>query len=752
MKKNERGPRPGNLGGDISREELLAYVGQHPEATKRDIAHHFGIKGGAKIGLKRALADLHQEGQLKQQRGRKFLRAGQIPEVTIVEVIDIDTDGEMICKPANWDSEQPPPKIMLAPGSDQQAPGRALAVGERVLARLKQTGNSYDAKIIKRLGSAPIKTIGVFRKLGRQGRVEPVDKKARHDFHIADADVAGAQDGEIVVIEASPERMMGLPRARITERIGKASEPKTISLIAIYAHGIPDQFPQAVIDEAERQEPAKLGNRVDLRDVPLVTIDPPDARDHDDAVWAEPDTDPANKGGFNAIVAIADVAHYVKPASNLDQEAIRRGNSSYFPDRVVPMLPEKLSAELCSLKEGKERAILACRMKFGADGKLKSHRFERALMHSTARLSYDEVQEALDGNPNDKTKPLLSNILKPLEACYRAMCKARSKRSPLDLDLPEHKIELSPEGKVKSIGVRERHDAHRLIEEFMIQANVAAAETLEAKRCPLVYRVHAPPSTEKLQSLSDFLDSMQINLPASQTVTTGMLNQILKAAEHTPNRELINVVMLRSQSQAEYNPENIGHFGLALKRYAHFTSPIRRYADLIVHRALIRALGLGDDGLTDKEIDKLSETAQDISGFERRSMAAERDSNDRYIAAFMSERVGAIFDGRISGVTRFGLFIRLNETGADGLVPVRSLGREFFNHNERIHALVGEKTGMTFRLGDKVKVRVDEATPLTGGLRFALMEGGKSGAPPRTAPTDRRFPKSSRSKTPRRRG
>ena len=421
----------------------------------------------------------------------------------------------------------------------------------------------------------------------------------------------------------------------------------------------------------------------------------------------------------------------MKPDSHIDREALRRGNSVYFPDRVVPMLPEKLSADLCSLKEGKDRAILACHLTFAADGRLKSHRFERALMRSAARLTYNEAQEALDGKPNEKTGPLLKDILKPLEACYRLMCKARDRRSPLDLDLPEHKIELGPDGRVKSIGVRERLDTHRLIEEFMIQANVAAAEALEAKRCPLVYRVHAPPSPEKLLSLSDFLGTMKINLPKAQTITTAMLNLILKAAEDTPNRELINVVTLRSQSQAEYNPENIGHFGLALKRYAHFTSPIRRYADLIVHRALVRSFGLGEGGLTDREIDRLRKTAEDISAFERRAMAAERDSNDRYIAAFMSDRVGATFDGRISGVTRFGLFVRLSETGADGLVPVRSLGREFFNHNERSHSLVGEKTGTTYRLGDKVKVRVDEATPLTGGLRFTLIEGGQAGSPTR---------------------
>lgn len=732
MSRKEREPRKKPDAGTLSREELLAFLEQNPEATKRDIARHFDIRGNDKIALKRTLAELNQEGAVKRQRGRKLIRAGHLPEVTVVEVIDVDTDGEMLCKPANWDSEQQPPRIILAPGNDAGSANSALGIGERALVRLAPAGKGYEARIIKRLGAAPNKTLGVFRKLGRQGRVEPVDKKARHDFQIAEGDINGAIDGEIVVIEPSRDRLMGLPRARIVERVGKASESRTISLIAIHSHGIPDQFPQAVMDEAEKAKAANLDGRTDLRKVPLVTIDPPDARDHDDAVWAAPDEDPQNKGGHLAIVAIADVSHYVKPGSNIDKEALRRGNSVYFPDRVVPMLPEKLSADLCSLKEGQDRAIIACHMKFGSDGRLKSHRFERALMRSAARLTYNEAQEALDGNPNAKTAPLLQGILKPLEACYRAMCKARDRRSPLDLDLPEHKIELGTDGKVKSIGIRERHDTHRLIEEFMIQANVAAAEALEDRKCPLVYRVHAPPSPEKLLSLSDFLDSMKINLPKAQTITTAMLNQILQAASDTPNRELINVVTLRSQSQAEYNPENIGHFGLALKRYAHFTSPIRRYADLIVHRALVRSFKLGDGGLSDREIGQLGKIAEDISAFERRAMAAERDSNDRYIAAYMSDRVGAIFDGRISGVTRFGLFVRLSETGADGLVPVRSLGREFFEHNERTHALVGEKSGLTYRLGDKVKVRVDEATPLTGGLRFALMEGGSAGTPPRT--------------------
>ncbi len=738
MKKKQRHTGHPKDDALISREALLDFVSQNPEATKRDIARHFGIRGNNKIELKRLLAELADQGELKRERGKKLLRAGHLPEVTVVEVTDGDTDGEMLCRPVQWDSDEPPPHIVLAPGHQTRDEGLSLGIGERALVRLRPEGKAYAAQIIKRLGATPNRAVGMFRKMGRNGRVEPVDRKARHEYFIPEADIAGAREGEIVVLEATRDRTMGLPRGRIVERVGKASEPRTISLIAVHAHGIPDSFPQSVLDEAARAARPQLGNRTDLRDIPLVTIDPPDARDHDDAVWAAPDDDPQNKGGFRAIVAIADVSYYVQPGSAIDREAQRRGNSVYFPDRVVPMLPEHLSADLCSLKEGQDRAIIACHFRFGADGRMKSHRFERALMRSAARLTYNEVQDAFDGHPNDRTKPLLEGVLKPLEACYRAMCKARDRRSPLDLDLPEHRIELGADGRVKSIGTRERLEAHRLIEEFMIQANVAAAEALEQRACPLVYRVHAPPSTEKLQALGEFLETLGINLGQAQTITTAMLNTILKAAADTPNRELVSVVMLRSQSQAEYSPDNIGHFGLSLKRYAHFTSPIRRYADLIVHRGLVRSFGLGEGGLTQKDIDRLSRTAEDISAFERRAMAAERDSTDRYIAAFMSDRVGAEFPGRISGVTRFGLFVRLSETGADGLVPVRSLGREFFHHDERTHALVGEKSGLTFRLGDRVRVRVDEATPLTGGLRFALVEGGSAGAPKASAPGLRR--------------
>jgi len=731
--KGPRGERKADKkkSGLPSRDELLAFIAANPgNAAKRDLARHFGIKGNDKIELKRLLRDLQDEGSVKRGRGKAFTRSGDLPEVTPVEVVDLDPDGELICRPLSWDSEAKPPLITLAPGTEGQGSQRALGIGERFLARLTRIGDGYEARVIKRLGASAHKALGVFRKLGKQGRIEPVDRKVKQEFAVMEGDTGDAVDGELVLAETLPGRAMGLPRARIKERLGNLDSPRTISLIAIHAHGIPDTFPTAAVEEAKRAKPATLAGRTDLRQIPLVTIDPPDARDHDDAVWAAPDDDAKNKGGFKAIVAIADVSHYVQPGSALDREALRRGNSVYFPDRVVPMLPEELSSDLCSLKEKQDRAVLAAHLTFDAGGRLKSYRIDRGLMRSAAKLTYAEVQDALDGRPNDKTGPLLEPILKPLYACYRAMAKARDQRGPLDLDLPEHKIRLGPDGRVAEIGVRERLETHRLIEEFMIQANVVAAEILEAKKTPLIFRIHAPPAPEKLNALSDFLSTLKISLAKGQIVKPSMLNRILEQVRGTPYASMVNEIMLRSQSQAEYNPENIGHFGLALRRYAHFTSPIRRYADLIVHRALVRALRLGDGGLTEGEIERLDKTAEEISAFERRAMAAERDSNDRYIAAYMSDRIGAEFTGRISGVTRFGLFVRLSETGADGLIPVRSLGREFFQHDERAHALVGERSGLTFRLGTKVTVRLEEAAPLTGGLRFELVEGGEPGSRP----------------------
>ena len=501
--------------------------------------------------------------------------------------------------------------------------------------------------------------------------------------------------------------------------------PGAISLISIHTHGIPDGFPADAIEEAEQAKKPTLRGRTDLRKLPLVTIDPDDARDHDDAVHAEPDPD--RPGGWIVTVAIADVAAYVRHGSALDREAYARGNSTYFPDRVAPMLPEALSADLCSLREGENRACMAVRMRFNEQGVKTDHTFVRGLMRSAARLTYGQVHEAIEGRPDEKTAPLVESLIKPLYAAYAVMKKGRAARDPLDLNMPERRVRIGADGKISSIELRQSLSSMQLIEEMMIQANVAAAETLEQNRVPTLYRVHDEPSKEKLEALGDFLDSIGIPFAKGQKLEPRIFNRFLRDQKDGPFAPLINEIVLRSQSQAIYSADNIGHFGLHLQRYAHFTSPIRRYADLIVHRGLIRALGLGKDGLTDGETHQLPEIGERISAHERRSMVAEREAVDRYLAAYMSDRIGLVMGARISGVTAFGLFVRLDDTGADGLILIRSLGQEFFRHDETRHALVGTRSGDTYSLGDPVKVKLLEAAPLTGGLRFSIEEHTSSG-------------------------
>jgi ribonuclease R len=726
----------------IDRARVLEALAQESEGTKRDIARILGVKGSDRIALKRILKELEREGLISRGPKRSYAKAGALPEVTVVEIIGHDPDGELLARPARWESETPPPQILLTPGRDNDA-GPALGIGERVLARLTQTDEGYEARIIKRLGASAHRVLGVYREGDkREGRIAPIDRKTRHEFIVDTRDRGGAKSNELVLAEPLSGRASGLPRARIVERLGDMNEPKAISLIAIHEHGIPTEFPSEVISEAERATPATAAGRTDLRKIPLVTIDPEDARDHDDAVWAGPDEAAGNKGGHVVIVAIADVAHYVQPGSALDREALKRGNSAYFPDRVVPMLPEHLSADLCSLRENENRACLAVRMVFDSRGNRKSHEFLRAIMRSAARLTYAQAQRAFDGKPDEAHRHIAKLTLTPLWNAYRALADARDRRDPLNLDLPERRIIIGDDGKLKSIAWRERLESMRLIEEMMIQANVAAAESLEKARSPLIYRIHEEPSKEKVHAFSDFLRTVGMNFAKGQVLKPGLFNAILSRAKDGPHAEVMNDVVLRTQAQAVYAPENIGHFGLHLQRYAHFTSPIRRYADLIVHRALIRGLKLGTDGLTGAEINKLGQIADHISICERRAMAAERDSTDRYVAAYMEDRVGALFEARITGVTRFGLFVRLKESGAEGIIPIRSLGTEFFKHDERKHALVGERSGTAYSLGTWVSVRLKEAAPLTGGLRFELADA----APQRASRPRTNQPRASRRK------
>ncbi len=714
--KTERKAAKPSPSGLPSKDDVLRWLRENPDqGARKDIARAFGVRGPQRSELRRMVRDLADDGSIERRGRRKVGVPDSIPDFGVFEIVGRDPDGELLARPAKWEGASDPPPIVVAPGDET---GPALGVGERFVGRLAREGDGYLARIVKRLGASAHRVLGVYRRERGEGRVVPTDRKSRLSFIVARGDEGGAKIGDVVVATPLAGRMFGLPKAKVIEVVGPMEEPGAISLISIYTHGIPDGFSKNALDEAEEAEPPTLAGREDLRAVPLVTIDPEDARDHDDAVHAEPD--PKVEGGWIVTVAIADVAAYVRPGSALDRDAFARGNSTYFPDRVAPMLPERLSAGLCSLRESENRACLAVRMRFDAAGRKTGHRFVRGLMRSAARLTYQQVQRAIDGAPDDKTGPLLDPVIRPLYAAYAVLKKGRDAREPLAIESAERRVRIGADGKIASIELRQTIPAMQLIEEFMIQANVAAAETLEERRTPLVYRIHDEPSREKLEALGDFLDSIGVPFAKGQKLKPGAFNRILAGQRDGPFASIVNEVVLRSQAQAVYSNDNIGHFGLNLRRYAHFTSPIRRYADLIVHRGLIRALGFGEDGLTDDEIARLPSAAEIISQHERRSMAAEREAVDRYLAAYMEDRVGASFPGRISGVSAFGLFVRLDENGADGLVPIRSLGSEYFRHERGAHALVGERTGASFGLGDAVTVRLVEAAPVTGGLRFEI--------------------------------
>ncbi|MBT6020892.1 ribonuclease R [Planktomarina temperata] len=706
-----------------SQADILEWIRAHPEkSSKRDIAKAFGIKGAARIDLKQMLKELQAEGHLMQRR-RRFNDPNCLPPVSVLQMLGPDSQGDMFAVPLEWEGTGHLPKILMR--SRQGDP--ALGQGDRLLARLTpvpdEDSHQYTGQLIRAIGTNPKRLLGIFRLTAEGGRIVAIDKGEGKEWLVA-ADAAGeAKDGELVEAEQSgPKGRLGLPRARVVERLGDPSAPKAVSLIAIHQHGIPDAFPDAVMAQADAAKPATSKGRVDLTDLPLITIDPADARDHDDACCALLDEDPKNPGGFLLWVAIADVAHYVTAGSALDAEARKRGNSTYFPDRVVPMLPDRLSGDLCSLHEGVTRPCIAVEMKLSSTGEKLSHRFVRGLMRSPASLSYEEAQAAVDGDPSERAAPLVDTVLSPLFGAYAALKQAREARQPLELDLPERKIILSDSGKVASVNFSERLDAHRLIEECMVLANVAAAETLIAKQQPLLFRVHEEPSPEKLDCLRETAKSVGLVLAKGQVLQTRHLNQLLKAATGKDEAELINLSTLRSMAQAYYSSQNMSHFGLALQNYAHFTSPIRRYADLLLHRALVSAHGWATDGLSPQDIEMLDETAKHISETERRSMLAERDTTDRYLASFMSERVGNEFSGRISGVARFGIFVKLDETAADGLVPIRSLGREYFEHDADSQTLRGTDSGTVISLGQRVVVRLAETTPTTGGILLDLLE------------------------------
>jgi len=723
-----------------SRKQILDFIAASDQpAGKREIAKAFGIRGDAKIALKRLLNDMADEGLIETGRARAFNKAGGVPRVTVLRIVDADDSGRVFGQPEQWEADTPAPKLRIIE-KDRRG---ALGIGDRVLARTEERGDKLVAHPLKRLARTQELVLGVLRQEGTRFWLTPVEKKERRELPISD--VADGEAGDLVLCEVSGRG--GRVSARVDVVLGDPFAPKSFSLIAIHKYELPHEFSASAIAEAAKVAKQPLGEREDLTHLPIVAIDPADARDHDDAIWAARDEDDENKGGWKAIVAIADVSFYVRPESALDRAARARGNSVYFPDRVVPMLPEELSADICSLKEGEVRAAMACHLTIAKDGTLKSWRFTRAKIRVAANIAYEDAQAAIDASQEERVEvsspvcfmpevegpvpnALVETALKPLWDCWRALLAARNKREPLELDLPERQVVLDEKGRIESVAPRERLDAHRLVEDFMIAANVAAARALEAKRAPVMYRVHEPPSREKLEALKDYLETFGIEFTLGQVIKPATFNRIIDRVGESDSRPEIMEQLLRTQMQARYAPDRLGHFGLALGTYAHFTSPIRRYADLLVHRALVTAYKLGDGGLPPADAEKFEEIGEQISGLERRAMQAERETVDRYVAAYLSDQRGQVLMCRITGVQPFGFFATVVDFGGDGLVPVSTIGDEYFRYDEKAQQLVGEESGKTYRQGQKLKLRIAEADPVSGSLRFELPELQQGERPP----------------------
>ncbi len=733
-----------------SKEQIATFIREAGgDVGKREIARAFSLSGDNRAYLKDVLRELTEDGVVRKGAKRHFADPQVLPSVTIVEVFETDRQGDLLARPvtkSDWDianaaaaDDGAPPLIRVLPAPRIRP---AVGIGDRLLARLDRTGtHTYTARPIRRISHGTARILGVVEAAGDGFVLRPTDRKNAGEYAVRADDLGRAKAGDLVSAEILPRRgnRFGAKQARVVERLGSRTDPKAFSLIALHANDIPYVFTDEALAQANAAKPvAALGHRVDLRTLPLVTIDGEDARDFDDAVFAEPDADPANPGGWHLIVAIADVSWYVRPGDALDRAAREHGNSVYFPDRVVPMLPEALSNNLCSLRPDEDRPCLVAEIWIDAEGRKTRHRFERALMRSVARLTYTQAQAAQDGRPDETTQPLMDTVIAPLFGAYAALARARVARGTLDLDIPEKKISVDDKGNVTGVSVRERFDSHRLIEEYMILANVAAAEALEAARQPVMYRVHDEPSLEKLEALRTTLSSVGIKLAKGQVMMPKHFMRILEQAENLPSREMVHQMVLRTQAQAQYDPANIGHFGLALRRYAHFTSPIRRYADLLIHRALISGFGLGEGGLPPDALAGFSDAAEHISMTERRAAKAEREVVDRYAALYLQDRVGASFAGRIGGVSRFGLFVTLHETGADGLLPISTLPSDFYRHDEARNRLVGQRNGRVFALGDAIAVRLMEADPLTGSLVLALDKGDE---PPSRKPGPRPVPR-----------
>ncbi len=709
-------------------DDIVSFLNDNAgRVGKKEIARAFHIRGDDRIKLKEMLSDMKRSGKIEKSglRGKKIISSDGLPELCPSEITGTDSDGELIARPLNWDRETPCPQIVVTDLGKLRPPPKE---GDRVVLKLSAAGKRlFYGAVVRRITAEPNRIVGVFDTTGgKGGRILSADRRLHLEYYVDAEHSKNAKNGDLVAAELTGQAFLKSKKAKIVAVLGNVKDPKSASLIALHLHGIPVDFTPQALKQAEKAKIPPLENRVDLREVPLVTIDGEDARDFDDAVFAEPDDDPKNEGGWKLLIAIADVAYFVRPFDALDKCARERGNSVYFPDRVVPMLPEALSAGLCSLKPDQDRPCLAVRIKINKNGRIVKFKFMRAMMRSAARLNYHEVQAVFDGGMPEMNGTL-RECLTNLYGAYQALARARTKRGALEIDVPEREVVLDENGRISRICARERFDSHRAVEEFMIAANVAAAQMLESKNIPVMYRIHEAPAAEKVASLQTFLGTLGIKTPKRSDPETGDFNKILDQVKDTPRAFMVNELVLRTQSQARYSPDNAGHFGLALEKYAHFTSPIRRYADLLVHRGIIRALKAGEGGLSEEDgslNDDFEDLGEHISATERRAAAAERDAEERYLSSYLADRIGERFNATVNGVSRFGLFVVLDDIAAEGLVPISTLPGDYYVYEEDRHRLFGSSTGKSYELGERVELILSEARPVTGGLLFHLLDSG----------------------------
>jgi ribonuclease R len=603
--------------------------------------------------------------------------------------------------------------------------------GDRAVARVSGVDRRgrREGEIVEVLARANREVVGRLHEERGVHFIVAENRRINQDFLVPADGIGKAKVGEIVVAEIVEQPTAnGEAVARITEILGNATDPGIEIEIALRKHALPFEFGKDVVRQAKRLptevRPADLKNREDLRDLPLVTIDGETAKDFDDAVYCE------RKGrNFRLVVAIADVAHYVREGDAIDKEARERGTSVYFPRRVIPMLPEELSNELCSLKPKVDRLCMVCDMDISPQGAIKTYRFYPAVMHSRARLTYTEVWSWLSDPRTAKAKEarLLLPHLDNLYSLYQSLAAAREKRGAIDFESAELAIQFDEHGKITAIVPAPRNDAHKLIEECMLAANVCAADFLGKRKQMTLFRVHEPPPPDKLAALREFLATSALHLSGGEKPTAADYAKLLDTARERADFDLLQTVLLRSLSQAQYRPDNEGHFGLAYEAYAHFTSPIRRYPDLLVHRAIKSALGgtlYTPAGMTWQQL------GVHTSMTERRADEASRDVVNWLKAHYMQDHVGEEFDGTISGVTSFGVFVTLDGLAIDGLVHITELGRDYFHFDAGRHALVGERSGLTFQLAGRIRVKVARVDLEQAKIDFVLADEQPKQAPP----------------------